>query len=189
MISGALSDSSFGSASSVLFDGQTFVPYIVSMSGQATMGYVSSLFYSITNFSFSQQHFLATGVVILISIAIAAGVVFLLALIGIVWTLLSRRDNKLARTTILGTQSPFNNFSAEKEATRKGTIEPDPFGPDASHYLRAEAPSDAVVGSMAAEEEVSRPAHARYSFDGAGEGELPLTAGIEIEVLDDRDNA
>ncbi|KAF9246599.1 cortical protein marker for cell polarity-domain-containing protein [Melanogaster broomeanus] len=205
-----------GLSSSVLFDGQTFVPYIVSMSGQATMGYVSSLFYSITNFSFSQQHFLATGVVILISIAIAAGVVFLLALIGIVWTLLSRRDDKLARyenndedddsiqhrpssllehinaatrTTILGTQSPFNNFSAEKEATREGTIEPDPFGPDASHYLRAEAPSDAVVGSMAAEEEVSRPAHARYSFDGAGEGELPLTAGIEIEVLDDRDNA
>jgi hypothetical protein len=55
MISGALSDSSFGSASSVLFDGQTFIPYIVSMSGQATMGYVSSLFYSIATFSFSQQ--------------------------------------------------------------------------------------------------------------------------------------
>ncbi|KAF9231294.1 cortical protein marker for cell polarity-domain-containing protein [Melanogaster broomeanus] len=216
MISGALSDSSFGSASSVLFDGQTFVPYIVSMSGQTTMGYVLSLFYSITNFSFSQQHFLATGVVILISIAIAVGVVFLLALIGIVWTPLSRRDDKFARyekndedddsiqhrpssllehinaatrTTILGTQSPFNNFSAEKGAAREGTIEPDPFGPDASNYLRAETPSDAVVGSMAAEEEVSRPAHARYSFDGTGEGELLLTAGVEIEVLDDRDNA
>ncbi|KAF9232687.1 hypothetical protein BU15DRAFT_80955 [Melanogaster broomeanus] len=55
MISGTLSDSSFGSTSSVLFDSQTFVPYIVSMSGQATMGYVLSLFYLITNFSFSQQ--------------------------------------------------------------------------------------------------------------------------------------
>ncbi|KAF9237843.1 cortical protein marker for cell polarity-domain-containing protein [Melanogaster broomeanus] len=199
MISGALSDSSFGSASSVLFDGQTFVPYIVSMSGQATMGYVLSLFYSITNFSFSQQHFLATGIIILISIAIAVGVIFLLTLIGIVWTLLSRRDDKFARyekndedddsiqhrpssllehinaatrTTILGTQSPFNNFSAEKGAARE-----------------AEMPSDAVVGSMAVEEEVSRPAHARYSFDGTGEGELLLTAGVEIEVLDNRDNA
>jgi hypothetical protein len=37
---------------------------------------------------------LATGVVILISIAIAAGIVFLLALIGIIWTLLARRSEK-----------------------------------------------------------------------------------------------
>ncbi|KIK97216.1 hypothetical protein PAXRUDRAFT_10306 [Paxillus rubicundulus Ve08.2h10] len=217
MISGALSDTSFGLASSVLFDGQTFIPYIASVSAQGTMGYISSLFYSITSFSFSQQHFLATGVVILISIAIAAGVVFLLALVGILWTLLSRRDDKLVgyenddedddsvqhrpssllehinaatRTTILGTQSSFNNFSVEKEETARegGATEPDPFGPDASNYLRAETPSDAVVGTMAAEE-VSRPAHVRYGFDGTGEGELPLTVGIEIEVLDDRDNA
>ncbi|KIJ67669.1 hypothetical protein HYDPIDRAFT_107140 [Hydnomerulius pinastri MD-312] len=217
MVSGSLSDSSFGSASSALFDGQTFIPYFASMSAQGTMGYVSSLFYSIANFSFNQQHFLATGVVILISIAIAAGVVFLLALIGILWTLLSRRDDKLAkyehddddddsiqhrpssllehinaatRTTILGTQSPFNNFSAEKEGAQDGAAaEADPFGPDASNYLRAETPSDAVIGTMAAEEEATRPAHARYSFDGTGEGELPLAAGMEIEVLDDKDTA
>lgn len=144
---------------------------------------------------------------------------FLLALIGILWTLLSRRDDKLARyeneedddssiqhrpssllehinaatrSTILGAQSPFNNVSAEKEeVAREGGVEgeADPFGPDASNYLRAATPSDAVIGTMAAEEESSRPAHARYSFDGSGEGELPLTAGMEIQVLDDRDNA
>lgn len=158
--------------------------------------------------------FLATGIVILISIAIAAGVVFLLALIGILWTLLSRREDKLARfendkeeddsiphrpssllehinaatrSTILGAQSPFNNISAEKEEAAQQEV--DPFEPDASNYLRAATPSDAVIGTMAAEEESSRPAHARYSFDGEGEGELPLTAGLEVEVLDDRDNA
>ncbi|KAG9316516.1 cortical protein marker for cell polarity-domain-containing protein [Chiua virens] len=219
MISGALSDSSLGSASVVLFDGQTFIPYLTSTSAQGTLGYVSSLFYSIANFGFSQQSFLATGIVILISIAIAAGVVFLLALIGILWTLLSRRDDKLGRyenedddddstqhrpssllehinaatrSTILGTQSPFNQFSVEKEeAAREEEAEPegDPFGPDASNYLRAATPSDAVIGTMAAEEESSRPAHARYSFDAPGEGELALTAGVEIEILDDRDNA
>lgn len=96
--------------------------------------------------------------------------------------------NAATRTTILGGQSPFNNVSAEKEeAAREGTE--DPFGPDASNYLRAATPSDAVIGTMVAEEESSRPAHARYSFDATGEGELPLTAGMEIEVLDDRDNA
>ncbi|KAF8554722.1 hypothetical protein OG21DRAFT_1439806 [Imleria badia] len=217
MISGAVSDSTFGSASLVLFDGQTFIPYLASMTAQGTLGYVSSLFYSIANFSFSQQSFLATGIVILVSIAIAAGVVFLLALIGILWTLLSRRDDKLTRyeneeededsiqhrpssllehinaatrTTILGTPNLF--IGAEKEeAAREGGVEPegDPFEPDASNYLRAATPSDAVVGTMATEEEGSRPAHARYSFDGSGEGELPLTAGMELEILDDRDNA
>lgn len=55
MISGALTDSSLGSASLVLFDGQTFIPYLASMSAQGTLGYVSSLFYSIANFSFNQQ--------------------------------------------------------------------------------------------------------------------------------------
>ncbi|KAF8433112.1 cortical protein marker for cell polarity-domain-containing protein [Boletus edulis BED1] len=219
MISGALSDSSFGTASVVLFDGQTFIPYLASMSAQGTLGYVSSLFYSIANFSFGQESFLATGIVILISIAIAAGVVFLLALIGILWTLLSRKDDKLSRyeneeededsiqhrpssllehinaatrSTILGGQSPFHNVSAEKvEAARTGEAEPegDLFGPDASNYLRATTPSDAIIGTMVTEEEGSRPAHARFSFDGSGEGELPMTAGMEIAVLDDKDNA
>ncbi|KAF8972970.1 cortical protein marker for cell polarity-domain-containing protein [Flammula alnicola] len=162
----------------------------------------------------SGTQLLATGVVILISIAIAAGVVFLLALIGILWTLFSRKDDKLnkfdtaededddstqhrpssllehinaaTRTTILGT-SPYSNYNAEKEKATTSVPEQDPFGPDASNYMRAETPSDAVGGLLA--EETSRPAHARYSFDGTGEGELPISSGAEVEVLDDRDPA
>lgn len=161
---------------------------------------------------------MATGVVILISIAIAAGVVFLLALIGILWTLFSRKDDKLGkldtaddedndsthhrpssllehinaatRTTILGTSaSPYSNYNSEKEekATSSVPEQQDPFGPDASNYMRAETPSDAAGGLLA--EETSRPAHARYSFDGTGEGELPISSGAEVEVLDDRDPA
>ncbi|KAJ3504246.1 hypothetical protein NLJ89_g8037 [Agrocybe chaxingu] len=214
MISGALSTSS-GNASSALYDGQTVLPYIVSTSASGTAGSVSSLFHSFKTFSFSQRKFLATGVVILISIAIAAGVVFLLALIGILWTLFSRKDDKLnkydvaqeedddsahhrpssllehinaaTRSTIIGA-SPYSNYNAEKEEkSTGGAQEQDPFGPDASNYLRAETPSDAIGGLLA--EETSRPAHARYSFDGTGEGELPLNAGAEVEVLDDRDPA
>ena len=162
--------------------------------------------------------FLATGVVILISIAIGAGVVFLLALIGILWTLFSRKDDKLSkldgtgeddddstnhrpssllehinaatRTTILGAAAhTYSNQNAEKgeEKETRDAPEQDPFGPDASNYVRAETPSDAVGGMLA--EETSRPAHARYSFDGTGEGELPISAGAEVEVLDDRDPA
>lgn len=157
--------------------------------------------------------FLAVGVVILISIAIAAGVVFLLALIGILWTLFARKDEKLnkyegeendedsthhrpssllehinaaTRTTILGgATSPYAEYSEKDE--EKSRSDPDPFAPDAGGFARAETPSDAMGGMMA--EEVSRPAHARYSFDGNGEGELPISAGDELEVLDDRDPA
>ncbi|KAG6857255.1 hypothetical protein H0H87_007088 [Tephrocybe sp. NHM501043] len=213
MVSGLLSDSTFGNASSALYDGQTLIPYISASSATGSSGAVSSLFRSFSSFSFNQRHFLATGVVILISIAIAAGVVFLIALIGILWTLLSRRDDKMTkfdaaedddddsthhrpssllehinaatRTTILGA-GPFVNHG-EKEEEEITHDNHDPFGPDASNYMRAETPSDAIGGMLA--EETSRPAHARYSFDGAGEGELPISAGAELEVLDDRDPA
>ncbi|KAF8629215.1 hypothetical protein AX17_005799 [Amanita inopinata Kibby_2008] len=215
MVSGALSDPSFGNASTALFDGQTFIPYSVSSTETGTPGYVASLFHSFPSFSFVQRHFLATGVVILISIAVAAGVVFLLALIGILWTLFSRQDDKhnkfeavgddddsslrhrpssllehinaATRTTILG-NSPFSNYNPEKEEkTNREGSDHDPYGPDASNYVRAETPSDAMGGM--APEEVSRPAHARYSFDGAGEGELPMSSGAELEILDDRDHS
>ncbi|KAJ6499441.1 cortical protein marker for cell polarity-domain-containing protein [Mycena sanguinolenta] len=216
MISGSLADPSFGNASSALFDGQNFFPYIVSTSSTGSSGTVSSLFRSLATFSFTQHKFLATGIVILISIAIAAGVVFLLALIGILWTLFSRRDDKLhkfeaveeddddsthhrpssllehinaaTRTTIIGASPYAYNTKEDKQTdTRSHTPEPDPFAPDASNYMRAETPSDAIGGMMP--EETSRPAQARYSFDGTGEGELALSAGSAVEILDDRDPA
>ncbi|TDL24213.1 hypothetical protein BD410DRAFT_786308 [Rickenella mellea] len=220
MVSGSLISSTFGNASSALFDGQNFFPYIVSTSSSGKPGAISSLFSSISNFGFSTRHFLATGVVILISIAIAAGVVFFLALLGILWTLFARRDgnkidpaeldedddsthhrpssllehiNAATRTTILGagSTSPYDQKEKEEEAgaavsTSHGH---DPFATNADDYLRAETPSEAIAGMGAGMEEQSRPAHARYSFDGSGEGELRLVAGMELEVLDDRDPA
>lgn len=230
LLSGFLSSSSFGDASSVLFDGQSFIPYIVSASTSGSPGAVSGLIHSFTSFSFARRRefslflravvilnesfvdFLAVGVVILISIAIAAGVVFLLVLFGILWTLFSRKEeqiktvdqdedddslhqrpssllahvNAATRTTILGATSPFSQYNPEKEEStgqRSGGDNADIFGPDASNYIRAETPSDAVMTGG----EVGRPAHARYSFEASGEGELPLTAGMELEVLDDSD--
>jgi len=147
-------------------------------------------------------------------------VVFLLALIGILWTLFSRRDDKLGkfdgaedddddsthhrpsslldhinaatRNTILGTPSPFGFGGGEKDEAIPMQTKPndlDPFVADGSNYLRAETPSEAAAGGGLAADEMSRPAHARYSFDGTGEGELALTAGLEVEILDDRDSA
>ena len=217
MISGTLADSSFGNASSALFDGKSFIPYIVSTSQSGTPGVVAGLFHSFASFSFDQKHFLATGVVILISIAIAAGIVFLLALIEILWTLFARRDEKgvtsydgadlgadddsthrpssllehinaATRSAILG-GSPFGPQGEKEAVYAAAASHDDPFsGPDASNYVRAETPSDALGGALDAEEP-SRPAYVRYSFEGKGEGELPLKAGQELEILDDRDAA
>ncbi|KAI0048302.1 hypothetical protein FA95DRAFT_1491100 [Auriscalpium vulgare] len=222
LVSGHLTDSSFGNASSALFDGQNLIPYIVASSSTGAPGTVSALFSSLSSFSFNHRHVLATGVVILISIAIAAGVVFLLVLMGILWTLFSRRDDALnkfdpadidddddstqhrpssllahinaaTRTTILGASNPFHHTEKEEDAgamAGASNTGHDPFaGPDGSNYLRAETPSDAVAGILAGDEEPGRPAHARYSFDGSGEGELPLSVGQELEVLDDRDHS
>ncbi|KAI9507897.1 cortical protein marker for cell polarity-domain-containing protein [Russula earlei] len=201
---------SSGQVSSMLFDGETSIPYIVSASTSGSPGSVAGIFNSLANFSFAQHNFLATGVVILISIAIAAGIVFLLVLLGILWTLFSRRDEVISKfdpaevgddddstqhrpssllahinaatsATILG--SKVHNVSGEKDVTAEAdagasSAGHDPLiGPDASNYLRG-----GIVG-----DETGRRAHARYSFDGAGEGELSLAVGQELEVLDDHD--
>lgn len=154
---------------------------------------------------------LAVGVVILISIAIAAGVVFLLVLLGILWTLFSRRDsntldyaayeddddsthqrpssllehiNAATRTAIVGgATSPFDDLKNEKPAEGMAHAEPDVFAAqDGDNFVRSETPSDVLHGTAS-----GRIARARYSFDGKAEGELPLSEGASLEILDDGD--
>ena len=55
LVSGSLVSTSFGNASSVLFDGQSFFPYITSSTATGAAGFVASLFTSISNFSFEQR--------------------------------------------------------------------------------------------------------------------------------------
>ena len=53
-----------------------------------------------------------------------------------------------------------------------------------------QGPETPFEGVMSADEtDVNRPAHARYSFDGTGEGELSLAAGTQVVVLNDHDPA
>jgi nitrogen fixation-related uncharacterized protein len=177
---------------------------------------------------------LATGIVILISIAIAAGIVFLMVLVGIIWALLSRRHereegkydvsdadddstrgrptsllahiNAATRNTIVGNgaQSPFAHINNEKELAGAAGVggaysqdhshnhhdvdHDDGYGPDSDGFARAETPSDAMGMAVGGDED-GRPARARYSFDGAEDGELPMTSGAEVLILDDRDPA
>ncbi|KAG8932932.1 hypothetical protein FRC01_011649 [Tulasnella sp. 417] len=219
LISGAIDSSTQGSMSSTLYDGQTFYPYLVAASADGSPGSVSSFFNSYSTFSFNHRKFLATGIVILVSIAIATGIVFLLLLLGIFWTLCTRREAGLAhpnpeddddessfrhhrpssllehinaatRTTILGGAGLAGAGAAV--AHRKGDASEDTHA-DPDMWARAETPSDVMgaAGMMSEGEpgDVNRPTHARYSFAGGAEGELPVAAGQEIMVLDDRDES
>ncbi|KAI8993775.1 heterokaryon incompatibility protein-domain-containing protein [Trametes punicea] len=96
--------------------------------------------------------------------------------------------NAATRSTVLGSASPPD---AEKEAGFAAAAHDSPSnGPDASNDSRPETLCDMLHGGMPVGlEEQSRPAYARYSFDGHGEGELPLKTGQELEILDDRDAA
>ncbi|KAF8585919.1 hypothetical protein K439DRAFT_1615502 [Ramaria rubella] len=224
LISGSLASDSFGNVSSALFDGQNYFPYIVSTSPAGGPGFVSQLFHSLASFSFNQRHFLPIGVVILISIAIATGIIFFLLLVGILWILFSRRDhdsvvgkydqaeydddslhrpssllahiNAATRGAIVGAglESPFNEqHKGDDRLADVGSPGSQTYGGDheATPYIRAtDTPIDAAPGTLQNDgEEKARPTHVRYSFEGEGEGELPLSAGAQVLVLDDRDPA
>lgn len=166
---------------------------------------------------------LPIGVVILIAMAIATGIVFFLLLIGILWTLFSRRDHDVAgkldpaeydddslhrpssllahinaatRGTIIaaGIGNPLDQQKGDKVDQHPDVGSPgsETFAGDHEHpYIRAtDTPIDAAPGTLQNEgEDMARPTHVRYSFDGEGEGELPLSAGAQVIVLDDRDSA
>ncbi|RFU25027.1 hypothetical protein B7463_g11311, partial [Scytalidium lignicola] len=83
LVTGLVNVPGFGNASAVLFNGTTFQPYILTTTDSNTPGSLSQLF-SQKQVSFaSSGHHLAKGFVVLIGLAIALGLIFLLVLIGI----------------------------------------------------------------------------------------------------------
>ncbi|KAI4229940.1 MAG: hypothetical protein L6R36_000449 [Xanthoria steineri] len=82
LITGSLDVPNFGNASAALYDGNTFIPFILSTSGNGP-GTLSQLFSSKTiNFKSSGGR-MKLGFVVLIGLAIALGVTFLLVVAGI----------------------------------------------------------------------------------------------------------
>jgi hypothetical protein len=98
--------------------------------------------------------------------------------------------NAAARNTILGT--PKNDYYHHKG---EDTIVDDQVRPSTagSHGAAAAAAVAAAEHNALTpvtttdEHDVNRPAQARYSFDGSGEGELPLRSGQQVLVLNDQD--
>ncbi|KAG9085576.1 hypothetical protein FRC06_003542 [Ceratobasidium sp. 370] len=214
-VSGSLASDSFGTVSTALFDGSTVYPFISTSSSSGSAGFVNGLFYSVSSFSFDIRKFLPRGVVILISIAIAAGIVFLLLLIGVLWTIFSRREDQPQEEFVdqdgdddslhHRPSSLLEHINAATRNTIIGgaifadgqkNISPEPT--DGTHM----GGEDDGKGHMAEDDDGMGPgeayndpdgegriAKARYSFLPSGDGELLLTEGAQVTVLDDRDSA
>ena len=145
----------------------------------------------------------------MISIAIATGIVFFLLLIGILWTLFSRRDHDGLGGPYIGgpeyedesLHRPSSLLAHINAATRDAIIgvgmekgddrgvSPTTDDHDHHHpYIRAvDTPVDAAPGALHVDGGEGRPTHVRYSFEGDGQGELPVSTGQQVIVLDDQD--
>ncbi|KAI5265284.1 hypothetical protein E4T47_08584 [Aureobasidium subglaciale] len=84
LITGSVELPDNGNASAVLFNGTTFQPFILTTTSNGGQGTLSGMFVqNPSNFLSSKSHHLALGLVVLIGLAIACGLTFLLVVIGI----------------------------------------------------------------------------------------------------------
>ncbi|KAH0283677.1 hypothetical protein M436DRAFT_85810 [Aureobasidium namibiae CBS 147.97] len=84
LITGSIELPDHGNASAVLFNGTTFQPFILTTTANGGQGTLSGMFVqNPSNFLSSKSHHLALGLVVLIGLAIACGLTFLLVVIGI----------------------------------------------------------------------------------------------------------
>ncbi|EJU04368.1 hypothetical protein DACRYDRAFT_93708 [Dacryopinax primogenitus] len=172
----------------------------ISTDGQFMGGRVS-----MSSISYGSSGHLSEGLVILVCIVIGAGCVLMLFLIGLLIALWLRRSEQAPQAladkddddaaSSIG-QHPSTLLEHVQAATRATIIGEGAF---AGGNIRSEGSHEQVADdSMETEEAVGgagpfaddgRVAHARYSFEASGEGELEIHAGTQVQVLDDRDTS
>ncbi|KWU43966.1 hypothetical protein RHOSPDRAFT_5691, partial [Rhodotorula sp. JG-1b] len=189
------------SVSSALFDGASWYPFLVATAASGSAGAVSQLFYSITNFSLSAAGHLAAGLVILVSIAIGLGVVFLLVLIGLFVALARRKeeqqypprdpaheqdaagaDRGQRPSSLLQTVGAATAVMLEGKGGEKSY-------PQDQHDADSSFGDDSAIGygSEFGEEREASTALARYSFHAEHPGELSISVNEQLSILESGD--
>lgn len=211
MVSGSLYLEDVGNATTALFDGAAMHPFLVGTSSSGTLGTGSSLFWSDDSFSFHITNYLAKGLVVLVAIAIATGLILLLVLIFLLIACIAkRRDSSKPPkqemydregSDISSThQNVFHNVQAALEQSLGGGLGGAGVagvgaGAGAAHNRRSD-PSDYGPPAAAAyrdgeydddEEDEGRETTMRYDFDGPElqPGEMSMKAGQRVVILDD----
>ncbi|WVQ80663.1 hypothetical protein IAT38_002768 [Cryptococcus sp. DSM 104549] len=214
MVSGDLVLENMGNATSALFDGANWYPYLVGTAASGGLGAGSSLFWSDSDFSFKVKHYLARGLVVLVAIAIATGLILLFILLVLLLTYCNRRrDSRTAqeRQEMYGKegsdvssthQNVFANVQAALEASlvggglagagtaaaaagRQRTSDPSSYNSGA--YPVGSDGEGAYADDDDDEEGYERETTMRYDFGGPElqEGEMAMRAGQPVIILND----
>ncbi|KAK4684667.1 hypothetical protein P7C73_g5502, partial [Tremellales sp. Uapishka_1] len=193
MVSGDLYLENMGNATSALFDGAQWYPYLVGTSSSGTLGAASSLFYSESTFSFDVTKFLARGLIVLVAMAIATGLILLLILLIFLVAYLTRKSEKRYPVTAGAYekdgggsevssihQNVFNNVQAALEQSLAG-------GAAAGTAVGRHSEESEYRDDEYESEEEGRETTMRYDFDGPElqSGEMAMKAGQRIVILDD----
>lgn len=183
MISGDLVLSGQGNVTTALYDGSQFYPYLVGTTSTGTLGSASQLFWSTSSFSFNIASFLARGLVVLIAIAIATGLILLLILIFFLVAYLTRKKERKNNTENRGIfekegsdissthQNIFHNVQAALEQTlgARSSLGPS-FGTGAA--VAASAGGGTIHESGHSEYPVAAGAEASSEYSSSNESEL-----------------
>jgi hypothetical protein len=199
MVSGDLYLDDMGNVTSALYDGSNWHPYLVGTSSTGGLASGASLFWSESSFDFSIRHYLARGLVVLVAIAIATGIILLLILIFFLVAYCTRRSERKSHrpevfekegSEVSSThQNVFNNVQAALERSLVGGGLGGAAA--AAHKRRSDPDSfqhvgDSIVGSDE-EGESGRETTMRFDFDGPDlqSGELSMKAGQRVVIIDD----
>ena len=198
MVSGSLLLDSTGNASSALYDGAAMYPYLVGTSTTGGLGAGSALFWSDNSLTFNVKHYLARGLVVLVAIAIATGLILLLVLLFFLFACINRRREKKKQpprevfekegSEVSSThQNVFNNVQAALEQSLvAGGLGGGAAAAAAAAAHRRSDPSSYGAGDDEDEDE-GRETTMRYDFEGPElqPGEMSMKAAARIIILDD----
>jgi hypothetical protein len=162
MVSGDLALEA-GNASTALYDGAQWYPYLIA-SSETGAASAAGFYWSQQSFSFALRRYLAKGIVVLIAIAIATGLIFLLVLLGILIAFCFRRR-----------EEPFQEKHNDTDV----------FHAAVQRSFEPKESDEYTLGDEALLE--GRETIMRYDFKGDEEqpGELTVSAGDRIIIIDD----
>ncbi|KAG4303505.1 hypothetical protein PCK1_000023 [Pneumocystis canis] len=103
LVLGSLVFSSFGNITGAFYDGNGWIPYLISSTSSGQSGIASSIFFEHDTYLLSRKY-LAKGYVVLISLSISLSIIFLMTLCKIIFSKYQRKK---------GSQTPY--FSKEKK--------------------------------------------------------------------------
>ncbi|KAL7274706.1 hypothetical protein RUND412_002378 [Rhizina undulata] len=118
LVTGSLYMNNFGNASAAIYDGTTWTPFLLTSKSDGSAGSISSVFSQREQSFATNGSKLAKGFVILISLAIALGLVFLIVVLGVLASYISRRREGYI-------PAPTSMSGIEKSASMQDRLPPE----------------------------------------------------------------